>query len=159
VNLVGEDELVTESGQRRGTTGAGNRAAKQYAKSFTDKFAQIASKVPVYAELRNLIDMSVVAAWIQSRGICEKAEWSMDFFGDEEKFPVETGNEISKAETAVNVVAHGKGVVSFPVGGGVLIEPETALSDEHRQADNNGELQKTYDKTGVAIPENIWWWD
>ena len=62
VNLVGENELVTSDGSRTADQGKANKASRIYTKSFTEHFPKIAEKVPVYASLRNLIDMSVVAA-------------------------------------------------------------------------------------------------
>ncbi|MBQ3333767.1 MAG: DUF1598 domain-containing protein, partial [Thermoguttaceae bacterium] len=159
VQLVGADELVTETGNRRESKGRMNKASKLFANSFTKQFSKIAEKVPVYAELRDLIDMSVVAAWIQKQGLYEKAGWSMDLFGSEEKFPVEVGSPIERAETAVNIVSHGSSTVSFPTGGGVLIEPESALSAEHIQSDTQGKVQKKYTEVGKAIPADVWWWD
>ncbi len=97
---------LTETGNRRESKGRVNKASKLFASSFTKQFSKIAEKVPVYAELRDLIDMSVAAAWIQKQGLYEKAGWSMDLFGSEEKFPIEVGSPIERAETAVNIVSH-----------------------------------------------------
>ena len=50
----------------------------------------MADRSPVYAELRNLIDLSVLAAYIQQQNYYGKAGWKMPFFGDEKSMPVET---------------------------------------------------------------------
>lgn len=156
VKLVGEDELVASQGKRF-ATGKANKASRSYTKSFTEHFAKIASVVPVYADLRNLIDMSVVAAWLQKEDIYTKADWAMDFFGDEESFSVETVQPVKQAETAVNIVSHGKSTVSFPVGGGVMIEPVNALAAEHLRIDEDGQVaQKKAETTQNA---DSWWWD
>lgn len=160
VQLVGENELVTSSGKRVANTGHGNRATKMYARSFTDKYAQIAKKVPVYASLRNLIDMSVVAAFLQQEKVYDKVNWSMDFFGNEEKFPIELGNEIRQADTAVQILHHKQGqLVSFPTGGGVLINPRTALEKENVQYEKKEEISSLRSSTMKNIPADRWWWD
>ena len=158
VNLVGEDELVTADGKRV-SNGRSNRATKLYAKSFTDQFSKIAKIVPVYASLRNLIDMSVVAAWLQKEDVYGKTGWKADFLTSEASYPLETAPAIEKAEPAVNIVAHGQNTVSFPTGGGVLIEPVNALSPENLQADKGGEVAKAHEAVGGTIPEGVWWWD
>ena len=113
--------------------------------------------MPVYADLRNLIDMSVVAAWLQKEDIYTKAGWAMDFFGNEESFSVETVQPVRQAETAVNIISHGKSTVSFPVGGGVMIEPVNALAAEHLRIDEDGQVaQKKAETTQNA---DSWWWD
>ena len=156
VKLVGEDELVASQGKRF-ATGKANKASRSYTKSFTEHFAKIASVVPVYADLRNLIDMSVVAAWLQKEDIYTKADWPMDFFGNEESFSVETVQPVKQAETAVNIISHGKNTVSFPVGGGVMIEPVNALASEHLRIDEDGQVARKKAETTQAA--DAWWWD
>ncbi|MGI5831840.1 MAG: DUF1598 domain-containing protein [Thermoguttaceae bacterium] len=158
VKLVGEDELVA-SGGKRFATGKANKASRTYTKSFTEQFSKIAAAIPVYSDLRNLIDMSVVAAWLQKEDIYTKADWSMDFLGNEESYSVETVEPIQKAETAVNIVFHGKSTVSFPVGGGVMIEPQTALSAEHLIADKDGKVARQKTETAKTDNGSVWWWD
>ncbi|MDO5582328.1 MAG: DUF1598 domain-containing protein, partial [Planctomycetia bacterium] len=160
VQLVGENEVVTSEGKRIANASHGNRATKMYARSFTDKYPQIAKKVPVYASLRNLIDMSVVAAYLQKEKVYDKVHWTMDFFGSEEKFPIELGNEIRQADTAVQILHHKQGqLVSFPTGGGVMINPQTALEKENIQYEKKEEISSLRSGAMKNIPADRWWWD
>ena len=80
VKLVGEDELVTADGG--GTAAArGNRASQAFVTSFTKKYSELADRSPVYAELRNLIDLAVAAAYIQQEDYYAKAGWDMGILG------------------------------------------------------------------------------
>ncbi|MBR0226190.1 MAG: DUF1598 domain-containing protein, partial [Thermoguttaceae bacterium] len=158
VTLVGEDELVGADGSRSANTGRGNPATKAYAKSFTSKFEKIADEVPVYASLRNLIDMTIVAAYLQKEGVYAKTNWTPDFFADEEKFQTETLNEVQFAETAVNVINHKGGITSYPTGGGVHIEPQIALDVDHVKYDEKGTVEARREKSENNDP-NSWWWD
>ena len=91
VKLVGEDELVSRerpaAGRRRPRR---TRPARRSSPSFTKKYPELAERSPVYAELRNLIDLAVAAAYIQQQDYYGKAGWKMDVFGNEKAFPVET---------------------------------------------------------------------
>ena len=60
VKLVGEDELVAASGQRQ-SAAQGNKASHMFVTSFTKKYAELAERSPVYAELRNAVDLAVAA--------------------------------------------------------------------------------------------------
>ena len=60
VKLIGEDEFVTKDGQRL-QAGSVNRASERFTNGFTRKYPDLAAKTPVYAQLRNLIDMTVAA--------------------------------------------------------------------------------------------------
>lgn len=158
VNLVGEDELVGADGKRSSNVGRGNPATRAYAKSFTKKFEKIADVTPVYANLRNLIDMTIVAAYLQKEGVYEKVNWSAEYFADEEKFQTETVNEAKFAETAVNAFRHNANLVSYPTGGGVHIEPQVALDPDHVSYDSKGEVEAKREAAQNAETE-AWWWD
>ena len=58
---------------------------------------ELAEHEPVYAQLRNLIDMSIAAAFIQQNDYYGQAGWNMEVFGDEAAFPVETYNAPTKS--------------------------------------------------------------
>ena len=62
---------------------------------------------PVYAELRNLIDMAIASAYIQQEDYCRKAGWKMAFFGSEQEFPIETYDIPKSVEPAVNAIWRG----------------------------------------------------
>ena len=158
VNLVGADELVGADGKRAANTGRGNPATRAYAKSFTAKFEKIADEVPVYASLRNLIDMTIVAAYLQKEGVYAKTNWTPEFFADEEKFQTENLNEIQFAETAVNTIRHNGGLTSYPTGGGVHIEPQIALDVDHLKYDEKGSVEEKREKA-ENIDASQWWWD
>ncbi len=158
VNLLGEDELVAADGSRSANKGKGNPATRAYAKSFTQKFEKIADEVPVYANLRNLIDMTIVAAYLQKEGAYAKTNWNAELFSDEAQFQTENLNEIQFAETAVNTVRRSANLVSYPTGGGVSIEPEIAFDAKHMKYDEKGVVEAKREKAENADSAN-WWWD
>ena len=158
VNLLGEDELVNADGSRSANKARSNPATRAYAKSFTQKFESIADQVPVYANLRNLIDMSIVAAYLQKEGVYAKTNWDADFFADEAQYQTEYLNEVQFAETAVNTVRRSANLVSYPTGGGVTIEPQIALNEEHLKYDDDGKVEAKRAQAETNDP-NAWWWD
>ena len=86
VKLVAADESVTASGKRSAKGGA-NIASRRFCASFTKNYEKLAAKATVFGELRNLIDMSIAAAFIQKNGLYGKANWDMSTLGDESKVP------------------------------------------------------------------------
>jgi hypothetical protein len=158
VELVGEDEIVQADGTRI-AAGGNNRASKQFCLQFTKNYPQLAARSPVYAQLRNLIDMSVLAAFIQKQDYYQKCGWKMSHFGDEQKFAVETHETPKQVETACTVYKKGN-KTSFPIGGGVMIEASQALHPDKRIADEGNKLQSLRSKvTTSKLAENQWWWD
>ena len=158
VKLVGEGESVTNQGQRI-RNGKMDGASRAFCNTFTNSYERLAEQVPLWAELRNLIDMSVTAAYIQKMGLYQKAGWDMETFGDESKVPT----EVFEAPTQVAPVANAKWKGQYfmsPIAGGVSIQPRVALNSDRVNVENSVEINKVKDD---AVLDNLadgqWWWD
>jgi len=158
VKLVGEDELVTAGGQRKAAGGHGNAASRAFVTSFTKKYSELAERSPVYAELRNLIDLSVVAAYIQQEDLCDKIGWKMEFFGSEQEYPIETYEIPKTVESAVNAIWKGRTLMT-PIGGGVSIQPTQALESDNLLPDDKGKVAKLHKDIKPNLAQGQWWWD
>ena len=146
-------------------TGRDNPAAvwtersKQFVESFTRKYDQLAQKAPVYAQLRNLIDMLIASAYIQQQDFYGQAGWSMEVFGNEKLIPVEVYAAPKQVDTAVNAIWKGN-VLMTPIGGGVHINALRAISAEHIQADTEGNVAAARERVEVKnLADGQWWWD
>jgi hypothetical protein len=157
VKLVGENEVVAAGGERRLTSTA-NRASDAFVTEFTRKYSALAARSPVYAQLRNLIDLAIAAAYVQQEDFYAKAKWPMEFFGSEQAFAVETYSVPKTVETAVNAIWKGSRLVT-PVGGGVTIHPTMALQSDNLLPDEKGQVDKLRQDTQLKLAEGQWWWD
>jgi len=159
VKLVGANELVTGDGRRIASRRV-NLASKAFCDEFTRKYPELAKREPVYAQLRNLIDMSVAAAFIQQQDFYGQAGWRLGVLADEQKFPVETYQEPKQVETAVNAIWKGRTLMT-PIGGGVRIQPHLALASDMMAYDTEGELKVLQGKIKVKeqVAAGRWWWD
>jgi hypothetical protein len=158
VKLVGEDEMVDAAGRRR-ASGSSSRASKAFSTSFTEKYGELAEKSPVYAELRNCIDLLVAAAYMKEADLYGKAGWRAELLGDERKLSVRTYNAPEQAGPAVAAVWKSRTTLMTPIGGGVHIEPQMALQPENLLPDENGKVAELHGKVKLDIPEGRWWWD
>jgi hypothetical protein len=158
VKLVGQAELVAASGDRE-ASGRGDLASKAFTSTFTNEYETLAKNSPVYAQLRNLIDLSIVAAYVQRNDWYAESGWSMDFFGDESKYAIQTYVAPTKVETAVNAIWKGNTLMT-PIGGGVRIQAEQALEQENLLADEQGALAEKRAAVSLSdLPAGQWWWD
>ncbi len=158
VKLVGQSELVQEGGVRQ-QSGGESKASKEFCAAFTAQYPKLADLEPVYAELRNLIDMSVAAAFIQEKDYYQQANWNLGVFADESQFPIDTFETPKQVESAVNVVWKGNTLMT-PIGGGVHVEPLQALKTENVMQDTEGKVSEWYGKVSLKdLPEGQWWWD
>ncbi|QDT67732.1 hypothetical protein MalM25_06340 [Planctomycetes bacterium MalM25] len=157
VELIGEGEIVSRNGGRR-RTGSNNRASQKFVTEFTKQYANLAAASPVYAQLRNCIDMAIAAAFMRDRGYFEKAGWSMTTFADEEQYPVRTHNAPEHVASAVNALWKGSTLMT-PIGGGVQIRPTDALATDLVAADEDGKLATQRQQIEAAAQSDAWWWD
>lgn len=158
VKLVGEAEVVSQHGGRQ-TAGRVNRASQQFTSAFTSIYPKLAERAPVYAQLRNCIDMAVAAAFIQQHDLYSQAGWAMELFLDESAYPVETFNAPEQVATAVNAIWKGRTLMT-PIGGGVEMRPTMAFDSGHLMHDENGEVASTRAQLDLStLDEGQWWWD
>ena len=164
VKLVAENEIVSSTGERTVVSGRLDPGSAAYTRSFTQLYPQIASQVQVFAQLRNWIDMLICAAHIQREDFYGKSGWSMEFFGSEEKYPLETFTAPQEVEPLVGQkqvrgLRRGGTLTLAPVGGGIVIDAEQALDADHAKADNDKKVAEKQKKIVLSLPEGVWWWD
>ncbi|MEC9094544.1 MAG: DUF1598 domain-containing protein [Planctomycetota bacterium] len=70
VKTMTEDD-VFENGGFKGT-GRANKFAQEWANLMTEKFGELALEDPVFGDLRNIMDMSVVAALVEKEGMLKR---------------------------------------------------------------------------------------
>lgn len=158
VKLVGEGETVSAQGQRKGT-GKTSSASRAFTNSFTTTYARLAEQTPIWAELRNVIDLSIAAAFIQKMDFYSKANWSLGVLGDESLYPVEK----YPAATHVAPIANAywkNGKFMSPIAGGVAIQAKIALNSDHVTVDTDGKLNEIRDEIDLSgLKPGQWWWD
>jgi hypothetical protein len=158
VKLVGESEVVGKDG-KRAVAANGNSASDAFVRAFTQVYPQLAERAPVYAQLRNCIDMAVAAAFIQHQEYYEAAGWKAETFRSEQAYPVETLNPPTQVETAVNALMKGNTLLS-PVGGGVQMRPTLALDSENLIGDEEQAVAKARTEIDLSqLRADQWWWD
>ncbi len=72
VKTLTEEEKFDGQGNKTGKATKPNRFAKQWAQAMTERFDELAATEPAFRELRNVMDISVIAAIIKSQGLIEK---------------------------------------------------------------------------------------
>jgi hypothetical protein len=157
VQLVGENERV--AGGQRAKSGRKNRASQAFCMDFTKKYPLIEKRVRIYAELRQLIDVAIAAAYIQQQDFYGQSGWNMPVLLDESKVSVETYNAPDQVETAVNAIWRGNTLMT-PLGGGVHMDPRVALQPGHVENDTNGDNNQVKQSAGPSqLADGQWWWD
>ena len=159
--LVGAGvKLLTENYQRDGKGGMKksnqkpSAASRAYSESFTRNFEKIAQMSSSFGQLRNGIDLLVVAAFLRSEKLYEKTGFDPKWIHNE-KIDYQMGARIKNAPCLIHSKWNGRRFFTL-AGGGVSIVPGDSLKKENLQkippADfiNNEPLAKDVES---------WWWD
>ena len=158
VKLIGEDERVQADGSRVGSQRK-DRASRGFTSAFTKKYDVLADREPVFAELRNLVDLSIAAAFIKEMDYYGASGWDLGVFADEAALNTDTYQHPTHVEPAINGVWKNNFFMA-PIGGGVHIQPRLALTADHMKHDESGKVHQTrYNIKLDELEEGQWWWD
>lgn len=153
-----ENEKISAKGQRI-HTGKSEASNRLFAANFTAHYGELASQDPVFADLQNIFDLSLVAALLADNRVPERLGWNLGTFAPGGAYQTA---HYAPPKSIMSVVNHrvynGKDIV-VQVAGGVDGQIRKVLADPHvfREA---GELASAQTKgRAPQLPEGRWWWD
>ncbi len=133
------------------------RAARLYAEAFTKDYEKIAAASPVFGQLRNMIDVLIVANYIQRERLFERAGLDPVTLLDNEKIPVDIHEPASGASSLAN--AQWKNNRMVAPAGGVCVVPAEALRESNLLKGGEAKLLEAKVKIALPADEDAWWWD
>ncbi len=165
VKVMSENERLTAEGKRI-HTGQSEQLNLAFARSFTEHFEAMAAKYPIYAQLRNLFDLALVAALVREEDLAAKVGWHLTCFGDPKAYRVELAPAPKEVETVVNhrVINDrraGRVHIIAGVSGGVEVQPTVLVTRGAIQLESDNRLQgrQSYSAPKPKMRPEAWWWD
>jgi hypothetical protein len=155
VRVLSENEMLAEQGQRV-HTGQSEPLNRQFAEAFTNHFALLAEKYPVYAELRNVFDLAIAVALIEREDLAKQAGWQPAQFADGEKLRLPAGPVPRQVETVINHRVINRRHIVAGVSGGVMVAPVDVLGEK---ATTTPALVEARQATPTQLADRVWWWD
>jgi uncharacterized protein DUF1598 len=159
VAVLSENELINARGERA-HTGDSDAPTRQFAETFTSQFEKLAAKYPIYAELRNVFDLALIGAVIQSHDLPGQVGWHMTYFGPNGDYQPQLGAAPTEVESVMNHrVIGGKHVVAA-ISGGVRVDARSVATPGAIKADTDGRMAN--DRSGAQpqqLQRRTWWWD
>ncbi len=152
--VLSENELLAARGQRV-HTGQSDALNRRFASSFSEQFEQICQKYPLYTELRNVFDLSMVLALVEREGLLERAGWQPTLFANADWLPLPRMRVPTEVETVVNHRVIRRKHIVAGVSGGVWIDAKKVLAVEV----GSDELAEVKAAPVGAEGEVVWWWD
>jgi hypothetical protein len=158
VQLQAEDKLIGADGSLAAAGAKPNKASELYTLGFTRRYPEISAASPVYAQLRNLIDLAIAAALIRRHDYYARSGWQAELLRDEDRYAVETQPAPKQVSCVVNSLWKGSRLFT-PAGGGVSIRPDDALEAENLLADENQAVATQRSQLALPADGERWWWD
>jgi hypothetical protein len=152
VKVLTEDETVSVDGEVK-QLGRTSVPAKQWADLMTERYEELARAEPVFAELRNLMDLCVVSAIIERHGLRAQAgcELPMLCQADGGAVPA-TWNTPKAIATQCSFVKRGSNYI-ITASGGVQIESWNVAAQSEVDVHINALRQH------AASATSSWWWN
>ncbi|MDA7951612.1 MAG: DUF1598 domain-containing protein [Pirellulaceae bacterium] len=154
VKALTEDEFITADGQVQGT-GQANPVAQKWADTMTSKYEELSKKEAVFGQLRNVMDMCLVAALIDREGLLQQSKCSLTTMQNRRNNLVETGWASPKTvPTQSSFMKKGRNYI-ITASGGVQIESWEAASNQQVDA----KVKESKKDAGYQKAEKEWWWN
>ncbi|MGZ0169256.1 MAG: DUF1598 domain-containing protein [Planctomycetales bacterium] len=141
-------------------TGQSEGSNLVFAQTFTTKYEELAKQDIVFADLKNVFDLSLVAAILQHEGAARNVGWDLGVFSNEGSYITARHNAPTEVDSVVNHrVFRGRDIV-VQVAGGVRADLGSVIADasiyrEGVRLDGTADKARTKD----SLPANRWWWD
>ena len=151
VKVMTEDELIGDDGSAKGT-GKANPTAQKWADLMTEKYDELSVKEPVFGELRNLMDLCVVAALITKEDMLAKAKLEIPAIAAKDSKMELTHWHAPKSVPTQVSATRGGGEVIITASGGVEITSWQVADKSVENAAVSEVRTKSAAKAG-----SLWW--
>jgi len=150
VKAMTEEDFFAANGQRQQSVKAG-ALAQRWADKMTEHYEELAIADPIFGELRNCMELAIVAALIVKEQLPEKAGYSMPTLLDASAVAAEEFPAPKQVATKVNMIRQRGGWV-ISASGGVMIN-SWAIADKKQSSEKPQKIHAKATPTG----QGDWW--
>lgn len=159
VKLMSENEFLDAQGNRK-QTGQAKGPAAIFAHMFTQNYDDLATKYPIYSDLRNVFDLSLCAMIIRQKGLASKIGWDMQYMLNPEGYELTLANAPTEVESVVGHRNLKNGVLIAGVSGGVEVDLQPLLASKWEATDDYDSINAVrVNSQGTVRELETWWWD
>lgn len=152
VKVMTEDSLIAANGDVTSNTGKTSAKAQKWADLMTERYDALSSKIAVFGELRNIMDLAVFSAVIVKEDLAGKSGCDLSVLMDKQLVANEDFFVPQKVDTRASVVKSGnKHIIS--ASGGVEIN-SWQIADGAKESDSMASIRDQHSHAGMH-----WWWN
>ena len=148
-----EEEVLLNNGSRQASSAKPNKLAKRWADQMTKEYEQLSQVEPVFRELRNLMDLSVVAAIIAKERLMNRAEISAPAITETQTVKLPKWNVPQTVPTQCSF-AHLSNSLIVTASGGVTVNSWAVAGNTIADS----KLNQFQDKA-MSGQADRWWWN
>lgn len=152
VKCMAEDDFLAADGTRQ-RSGKANSAARRWADNLTARYDELAAKSAIFGQLRNCVDLAVVAALVFKENLHEKADFPLGLLLDDVDLPREQFAAARQVPSKASMVETRSNYI-ISVSGGVSIDSWQAVEAK----ENSDKLSPLHAQARPGQAER-WWWN
>lgn len=153
IKAMTEEEIVEANGARRGT-GKANQAAQKWADMFTEKFDELCAVNAAFGDLRNVMDLSVVATIIEGHQLESVSGCDLTLLkGDSSSLATPSWSTPKTIAPECSFV-RGRNGWTVSASGGVEVNPWKVVATQSVVDDSVRVVRSNATPSGES-----WWWN
>lgn len=152
VKCLSEDEFLAADGTRQ-KSGKSSKEPKRWAELMTKHYDALSVKEPIFGELRNCMDLAVVAALIFKENLAGRAALDLGALIDPQAYPTEEFNAPKQVDSKVSYLETSQGYI-LSASGGVEMASWQAAAEQETGEELNSLRTRLADDRG-----DLWWWN
>jgi hypothetical protein len=153
VRAVTEESVLGSGGQAQ-KTGQASPMAQRWADNFTKHYAELEQRLPIFAELSNVMDLAIVAALVSKERLIDRAECSLPTLVGSDVLPAAEFAAPRQVDSKASFFKKGSNWI-ISASGGVLINSWAAAG---KTEPDSGVLAPVREKANAAAA-TAWWWN
>jgi hypothetical protein len=153
VKTMTEQDIVSRDGSVEGG-GKKNKLAESWAQKMTDTYGELSREVPVFADLQNIMDLTVVATLIVQERLAERAGLDLSVLATDNDAIHLTSYDVPRSVDPQCSFIRGRSRWVVTASGGVDINAFEVV--ENQSTDASIADQRT---AALAQSQDRWWWN
>ncbi len=154
-----ENQFLNSQGQHL-PTGKSEPVNRQFVDNLTKHYDDLARRDPVFADLRNIFDMALVAALCRQEHLHQRAEWDLGSFAPNGDYHPAVVQAPVVVESVLNHRSYNGGrEIVVQVAGGVQADIAGIARDKSIAKEDAGLNDVAKRGKHAELPAGRWWWD
>jgi hypothetical protein len=154
VKTMTEQDIVNNDGSVQ-SAGTVDKLAELWADKMTESYPELSKAMPVFADLQNLMDMTVVATLIVQERLAERAGMDLSVLAGQHDALALASYTVPKAVDPQCSFIRGRSGWVVSASGGVDINGFEVVQNQVV----NPAITETRDSALAAASSSLWWWN